>query len=417
MRLPYFRIMSTFAWLFTALSSACQSADPVDWTQWRGPDRAGHLTDQAAWPDKLDETTLAQMFRIPLGPSYSGPIVANDRVFVTETVDKQTEVVRAVNRLTGEELWKVEWPGAMTVPFFAASNGSWIRSTPAWDGRTLYVPGMLDVLVALDGESGRELWRVDFAKEFGTGIEAFGFVCSPLVDNGFVYVQTSGGLAKVDSQSGQIIWRSLKEQGGMMGGAFSSPIIATLAGVRQLVVQTRTRLTGVDPKSGDELWSVEIPSFRGMNILTPTVLGDRVFTSSYGGGTFLFEVTRSDDGFSIREVWKKTIEAYMSSPVVVGDKLYLHLRNQRFTGIDPLTGESHWTSKPFGKYWSIAVNGSRLLGLDERGDLILVDANPTEYRQLDIRHISDSSTWAHVAVSGDQIFVRELDALTVYKWR
>ena len=417
MRISIPAITLICATLFASLASVAESAEPGDWTQWRGSDRAGRLAETAAWPEKLDESSLAQVFRIPLGPSYSGPIVANDRVFVTETVNKQTEVVRALNRFTGEELWKVEWPGAMTVPFFAAANGSWIRSTPAWDGRTLYVAGMLDVLVALEGASGKELWRVDFVKEFGTGVESFGFVCSPLVDNGFVFVQTTGGLVKVEASSGRIAWRSLNEQGGMMGGAFSSPIMATLAGVRQLVVQTRTRLTGVDPESGEELWSVEVPAFRGMNILTPTVIGDRIFTSSYGGGAILFEVSRADQKFAVRELWKKTVEAYMSSPVVVDNKLYLHLRNQRFTCIDPETGESLWTSKPFGKYWSIAVNENKLLVLDERGDLILVDANPNEYRQLDTRHVSDSSTWAHIAISGRQIFVRELDALTVYQWQ
>ena len=202
-----------------------------------------------------------------------------------------------------------------------------------------------------------------------------------------------------------------------MGGAFSSPVIATVAGARQLVIQTRAKLAGVDLTTGAELWSVEVPSFRGMNILTPTVMGDRIFTSSYGGGSFLFEVSQSSGRFTVRQVWKQPAEAYMSSPVVVGDQLYVHLRNQRFTCIDPATGEARWTSKPFGKYWSIAVNGNRLLILDERGDLLLVEADPAEYRQLDTRHVSDSSTWAHIAAAGDQVFVRELDGLVGFRWK
>lgn len=409
------RVMRTAA-VYTSLC-LWSVTTAADWLQWRGPERTCHVTDSAAWPDKLDEAHLVQTFRVPLGPGYSGPIVMGDRVFVTETVDQQREVVRALHRETGVELWKAEWPGAITVPFFAAANGSWIRSTPACDGQRLFVCGMEDVLVALDVNTGSELWRVDFGKTFGTGPESFGFVCSPLIDQGFLYVQTAGGLAKVRCDTGELVWRGLNEEGGMFGGAFSSPVIATLAGIRQLVVQTRAKLAGVDLESGAELWSVEIPSFRGMNILTPTVLGNRVFTSSYGGGSFLFEVTRADKAFTVQELWKLNTEAYMSSPVVVQDKLYLHLRNQRFTCIDPQSGEALWTSKPFGKYWSIAANGTRLLVLDERGDLLLVDANPAEYRQLDARHVSDSSTWAHIAVSAGQIFVRELDALTVYRWQ
>jgi outer membrane protein assembly factor BamB len=394
----------------------CVTADAGNWPQWRGPARTCEIGEPAEWPQDLSETALKQTFRIPLGESYSGPIVTSDRVFVTETVDKKNEVVRALDRHTGAEIWKVEWPGAMTVPFFAASNGSWIRSTPACDENSLYVAGIRDVLVSLDLATGKENWRVDFTKEFNTDVESFGFVCSPLLDEGCIYVQTAGGLVKLNCSTGAILWRGLKESGGMMGGAFSSPIIAEVAGFRQLVVQTRSRLVGVDPETGAELWGVDIPSFRGMNILTPVVLGDRVFTSSYGGGSAMVQVSRVDTGFEVKEAWKKTVEAYMSSPVIVDGKIYLHLRNQRFTCIDPETGETLWTTKPFGKYWSMAVNGKQLLVLDERGELLLVEANPAEYRQIASRQVSDASTWAHIGISGRQVFVRELNALTVYEW-
>ncbi len=393
------------------------AADRAEWTQWRGPDRLCAVPAGTEWPDKLDEATLVEAYRVPLEPSYSGPIVAQDRVFVTETVNKEKEVVRALDRDSGKELWQVEWPGAMSVPFFAASNGSWIRATPTYDGEKLYVAGMLDVLVALDGKSGKEAWRKDFREEFGTVGQSFGFVCSPLIDGEFLYVQTSGGLVKLDCKSGATVWRGLKEEGGMMGGSFSSPIMATVAGTKQLVVQTRSKLCGVGLDAGEELWSIAIPSFRDMNILTPTVVGDRVFTSSYGGGAMMFEVTRTDSGFSVKQLWKNTTEAYMSSPVVVDGRIYLHLRNKRFSCIDPDTGESLWRTTPFGAYWSMVVNGSKLLALDESGDLRLINANPAEFSQTSERHVSDATTWAHLAVADDQVFVRALDALIVYRWK
>jgi outer membrane protein assembly factor BamB len=393
------------------------AGDRSVWTQWRGPERVCTLPATTAWPAKLDDQSLVEQYRVPLQPSYSGPIVTSDRVFVTETVNKEKEVVRALDRDTGKELWQTEWPGSMSVPFFAASNGSWIRSTPAYDGKSLYVFGMTDELVALDGASGKEIWRIDFKEEFKTSGQTFGSVCSPVIDKGSLFVQTSGGLVKVDCQSGAIVWRSLKEEGGMMGGAFSSPVFATVAGTYQLIVQTRSRLCGIDPESGAELWEVTIPSFRDMNILTPLILGDRIFTSSYGGGAMMFEVSRSGDGFSVKEVWKNTTEAYMSSPVLVDGKIYLHLRNQRFSCIDPESGESLWRTTPFGKYWSMVANGSKLLVLDEQGDLMLLDANPKEFAKIDSRHVSDTSTWAHLAVADDQVFVRALDALIVYRWK
>jgi len=129
------------------------------WPQWRGPNRDGQIGG-TKWPERLSKDSLELLWRVPLGPSYSGAIVAEDRVFTTETKNKESESVYALDRKNGQERWRAEWKGAMTVPFFAASNGSWIRSTPAYDGERLYVAGMRDVLVCFDGRSGKELWRV-----------------------------------------------------------------------------------------------------------------------------------------------------------------------------------------------------------------------------------------------------------------
>jgi outer membrane protein assembly factor BamB len=94
----------------------------------------------------------------------------------------------------------------------------------------------------------------------------------------------------------------------------------------------------------------------------------------------------------------------------------VHLRNQRVTCIDPASGESPWTTKPFGKYWSMVANGSNVLALDERGDLLLLDLNAKEFVRVDSRHLTDSPTWAHLAVVDNEIFVRDLKGLTVYHW-
>jgi outer membrane protein assembly factor BamB len=388
---------------------------PFFWDQWRGPTRDGQVSG-SNWPTSLAEITLTPLWRVELDASYSGPIVSESAVFVTGTADKTVEVVCALDRKTGRELWRTDWPGAMTVPFFAASNGSWMRATPAFDGQSLFVAGMRDVLVSLNATTGEEQWRVDFVNEFSTPLPAFGFVSSPLMDGDSLYVQAGASLVKLNKQTGRILWRVLKEEGGMMESAFSSPVIATLAGQRQLIVQTRDKLVGVDPKSGDVLWEHEVPSFRGMNILTPVVFGDAIFTSSYQNKSWLFNVSKSEGKFQVKEAWSNNAQGYMSTPVVIGGHAYLHLQNQRFTCINLSTGERTWTSKPFGKYASLVAQGNLILALDQRGELLLLKANPKAFELLDQRKISDQNTWAHVAVCGEEIFVRELNALSVFRW-
>ena len=151
-------------------------------------------------------------------------------MFVTGTAEMKNEVVLALDRKSGKELWRAEWPGAMLVPFFAWSNGSWIRSTPCFDGESLFVAGMRDVLVSLDAKTGKEKWRVDFVKEFESPLPAFGFVSSPLLEGDSLYVQAGASFVKLDKKTGKVIWRALKDEGGMMDSAFSSPVMATLAG-------------------------------------------------------------------------------------------------------------------------------------------------------------------------------------------
>lgn len=386
-----------------------------DWTQWRGPSRDGKVAGPT-WPETLTSANFKQLYRIPLSPSYSGPLVADEKIFVTETRDKKTEVASALDRKTGKVLWTAEWPGSLTVPFFAASNGSWIRATPALDGDTLYVAGMRDLLVALDATNGKERWRVDLMAQFKSELPAFGFVSSPLVRGDFVFVQAGGGLVKLEKKTGKVVWRSLEDGGGMSSSAFSSPVLGIVGGREQLLVQTRQKLCGLDPETGKLFWETEVPAFRGMNILTPTVIGENIFTSSYGGKSFLYKVGGTTDKQSLDSVWENKTQAYMSSPVVLGNYVYLHLRNQRFTCIDITTGKEQWTTKPYGQYWSMVLQGDRILALDEKGDLHFIRANPAKFELISTLKVSEDPTWAHLAVSGQEVVIRELNALAVYRW-
>lgn len=412
------RLLVVVFLMCSAFPTAFAQNEPSTWVQWRGPTRDGLLTGPA-WPDSLTEKVLTRRWRVDLDPSYSGPIVSDLAVFVTGTVDKKYEVAMALDRKTGKELWQRKWEGSMSVPFFAASNGSWIRSTPAFDGDSLYVAGMRDVLVSLNARTGKEQWRVDFVKEFKAELPAFGFVSSPLVDGDYVYVQAGASFVKLEKSTGKVVWRVLKDDGGMMGSAFSSPTLATLAGRRQILVQTREKLAGVDPEKGDVLWEQKVPSFRGMNILTPVVFGDAVFTSSYQNKSWLFRVSKSegDEKYEVKEAWNNNAQGYMSTPVVIDGHAYLHLQNQRFTCIDLKTGERTWTSKTFGKYCSLVAQKDRILALDQRGKLLLLKANPKAFELLDEREISDQETWGHLAVCGEEVFIRELKGLSVFQWK
>ena len=410
------RLLILLPFSLHTLSAEKQSTNTHSWPQWRGPDRDGLIAKNAPWPKKIDSTSLKQSWRIEMGKGYSGPIVSDKLVFSTESIDEY-ELIRAYDRQDGKLVWQTQWEGKMKVPFFAAKNGSWIRSTPVYDGVNIYVCGMRDVLHSLDAQTGKTNWKVDFVERYKTPLPAFGMVCSPIIDGDFLYVQAGAGFVKLNKKTGESIWRSLTDKGGMFGSAFSSPVIKKIHGKKQIIVQTRTDLAGVNPKNGNVIWKQPIKAFRGMNILTPSVLDNKIFTSSYGGKSLLFDLPKADGSQTIKQAWENKQEGYMSGPIILDGFCYIHLRKQRITCLDMETGETKWiSSESFGKYMSMVSNGKEILALDEDGTLYLIEPNPEKFVIKESRKISDSPTWAHLAITGNQIFVRELEALACYQW-
>ena len=410
-------LTSSLFLLLVGLSPAQQNqVDSMNWPQWRGPNRDGFLPKDAPWPAKISEGSLTQSWRVELGKGYPGPIVSDQLVFSIESMENQ-ESVKAFDRKSGKLAWSIEWDGKMKVPFFAAKNGSWVRSTPAFDGENLFVCGMRDVLHSIHAETGKINWKVDFVERYDTPLPAFGMVCSPLIEGDHLYIQAGSGFVKLDKKTGKSIWRTLTDKGGMFGSAFSSPVIKEINGVKQLVVQTRTDLAGVDPQSGKKLWSKPIKAFRGMNILTPTILDNQIFTSSYGGKSLMLDIQKTGDKQSVQLAWENKQEGYMSGPIMIDGFCYIHLKKQRITCLDMKNGETKWiSSESFGKYMSMVSNGKEILALDENGILYLIKPSPEKFIILEKRTISESPTWAHLALSGNQLFIRELESLVCFSW-
>lgn len=390
--------------------------DAWQWHQWRGPERTSTLPE-GSLPERLGDSLQLVWQQSELQPSYSGPVVWNDLVYTTETIDRRDEQVTAFRLADGQPKWKVAWESSLAVPFFAAANGDWIRATPAVVEDSLVVSSMRDIVVCLDPQSGKERWRADFADRIGSQQPAFGNVCSPLIDDGAVYVQAGQAVTKLELASGDIIWQAMKNDSGMASsGAFSSPVIQEIAGQRQLVVQTRETLAGLRLSDGEVLWQQPIEAFRGMNILTPLVDESTVFTSTYGGKSQLYRVDATTDGqFSCDLVWENKAQGYMSSPVQIGQYIFLHLKNQRIICINKENGKETWTSTPMGKYQSMITDGQRIAALDQTGELILLEANPTELTIVDRQQVAKDS-WAHLAISGRYLIVRDLHALKVFRF-
>ena len=282
----------------------------------------------------------------------------------------------------------------------------------------LFVAGMRDHLICIDTKTGKGLWEIDFPKEFKTPVPSFGCVCSPMVDDKYVYMQAGAAFCKIEQDTGKMVWQSMKDKGGMYDSAFSSPVFATIRDKEQILVQSRTELAGVDIDSGGVLWRQPIKAYRGMNILTPLPYDNGVYTSAYGGRSHFFGIKRDQQSWKSAEKWENKGQAYMGSPILFEDHVYLHLRNQRFACYNLKTGKEAWVSdERFGKYMSLVRQENKILGLDQNGMLYLINATPEKLVIMDSKKISNQETWAHLAVSDGQVAIRELNAIALYDWK
>ncbi len=387
--------------------------DDATWPQWRGPTRDGRVSG-GPWPN--DFAGLKQLWRIEMPPSFSGPVTSKDTLFVTFTRDEKFEGVRALDRETGQQRWQAEWEGTMTVAELGTSMGSWIRATPALDGDSLYVAGMPDLLVCLNEATGAERWRADFHTRYGTPLPELGFVSSPLVLDEGVYVQAADSFVKVDKRTGKSLWRCL-ERADKGQGSYSSPDFGAVLGRPQLLVANIDAIAGVDPTTGEVLWQRVLDSYDQGCILAPIVYRDGIFTSTRASQTGFYPLTRQNGRFEISNGWKNKLTVYMSSPVVIGDYAYMHLKNERFACVDLRDGTIRWTSnRPFSRYCSMAWCDDRILALTNDGELLLFKANPDEFVLLDRRTVSSEETWGHLAVAGNHVYIREKNAIAAYSW-
>ncbi len=386
-----------------------------EWNQWRGPFRDGHLHQDEKWPN--DWKGLEKQWSIELNPGYSGPILSGDYVYTCES-NKENEVVRCINRETGKMIWQQHWQGGMKVPDYAAANGDWIRSTPIVDSDSIYIGGMRDFLICLDKSDGKIRWQIDFAQIYKSTLPLFGMVSSPLIVDDYLMTYAGGGIVAINKKTGKIAWRTVIDSDRLEGGATSSMITTQINGQMVLIALYRKLFAGIAPDSGKILWKQEIPAYRGTTTITPVLLEkNRIFISMYSGRSMVFEITQENQKWKCQRQWDNNRLCYMSTPVLIKDHLFAHLQTNRLACLSAKDGKLRWLSdQTFGQYLSFVANQDQLIALDQKGILYLIRANPEKWELLDKKIVSDQETWSHLAVRGNELYIRDLKSLTKWKW-
>ena len=400
--------------LAAALAVASTSVLPADdWPQWLGPDRDA-VSDETGLLDSWPEGGPPVVWRRPIGQGFSSVSVLGDRLFTLEAEgvtrdglveDQSHEYVVAISAVDGTTIWRTRIDES-----FADARGSGPRSTPTLDGDRLFVLSSPGKLTAVALDDGRLLWQRDLVGELGGELPLWGYSASPLVAGERVLIAGGGenhAILAFDRSDGRLIWHV-----GSSPPSYSSPVIGTLAGVRQVVFLQGDRIVAVSPE-GEELWSHPWEVINRINVATPRLLpGDRVFVStSYDVGAVVLQVTRSGDGgLEVRELWRnREMKNHFNGSVLAEGKLY-GFDNATLECLDPETGEACWAHRGLGK-GSLLLADGKLIVLSERGRLALVAVDPTEYREISGFQLVRARTWTPPTLAHGRLYVRTEEEL------
>lgn len=395
------------ALLVTSLSAQSNAG----WPQWRGPARDGvasAFTVPATWPAQLTRKWTATV-----GVGHASPVISGNRV-VVHTRQGNREVVTAYDFESGKQLWQDGVDAPYTMNQAATGHGPGPKSTPSIADGRVFTLGISGIFSAHDLATGKLLWR----KNAPPTPPEFGTATSPLVDGtsviAFLGGQNAGALTAMDVAKGTLQWQWSGD-----GPAYSSPIIATFAGTRQIIVQSRNKLVGVAAADGRLLWEVPLKTPYEQNSVTPLVVGDLVLHAGLDNPTIALRVQAGlDKGWTTAPAWRnEEVSMYMSSPAASGTTVFgLSNRSRgQFFAIDSATGKTRWTTKGReAENASIVRAGDYLLLATTNSELIVARANAARYEEVKRYTVADSAMWAHPAFAGRTIIVKDVNTLTAW---
>jgi outer membrane protein assembly factor BamB len=385
--------------LIPAMLALITTTVAADWPQWRGPNRDGTVTGAfvpEVWPRALKEE-----WKIVVGIGHASPVESQGRVYVFAR-QGEDEVLLCLDAVTGKELWRSSQPISYEM-------------NPAVINGTVYTFGITGVLSAHDARTGKLKWRREFSKEYPNTSPLYGTAMSPLVDNGLLIAHVGGhdkgALTAFDAETGVVKWSNDTE-----GPAYASPIIVTLAGVRQIVTTMQNDFVGVDAGTGKLLWKLPAKSEYETNSVTAVAYKDMVVLSREGQGLTAIRLVKQGAEIVPQEVWNnKEVDLYLNTPVLQGSTLFGFSVRQKgqFFAIDADTGKTVWQSPGrMGDNAAILNLGGRaLLLLTNDANLIVQPVNAKSYSPVAQYTVASSPTWAHPLVLGRRILIKDETSL------
>ncbi|MSR66025.1 MAG: hypothetical protein EXS24_01460 [Pedosphaera sp.] len=385
----------------------------IYWTDFRGPNRDGRYDQQpllADWP----KSGPKEVWRQPVGGGYASFVIARGRVFTIEQ-RREKEFATAYDLASGREIWSHGWAAKFNDDWDMGGIGP--RTTPTWHEGRVYVLGAQGEFACLNETDGAVLWRKNLLTEHQSGNLDFGLSASPLVTDEKIIVplgrpegNQSATLVALHKITGKLIWKSNAERLG-----YSSPMLVTLAGRRQILLCGSNRALGINPDDGKILWEFPLTVPYGNNIAQPVLLGDDkiFFSAGYGAGCVAIEILKKGNAFDVSELWRnKQMKNKFTSSVLWQGHIY-GLDEDILVCLDAATGKRKWKDGRYG-YGQILLANGLIIVLCGDGDLALVKADAERHHEIARVPALKGKTWSHPAVADGKLLIRNAAEMACY---
>jgi outer membrane protein assembly factor BamB len=399
-------------WLLlgAAIGACSLTAGADDWPQFRGPNRDNKVTGfvaPSAWPK-----ALKQQWKVPVGDGVASPVLAGDKLY-TFTRQGGEEVVLCLEAASGKEVWKAHYPAEEVKGPAAGFKGpqkyTGPRASPAAAGGKVCTLGVDGRVSCFDAAGGKEVWKKELKAK-----PKFFTSSSPVAVDGLFVVHVGpegrGQLTAYDAATGNEKWKCPTD-----GPAYGSPVPASIGGTKQVVVLTNASLIGVGLADGKELWKVGLSVGR-YPTGTPIIDGNVVICS---GSAFTIE--KSGDAFKANPLWKGTPPATYNTPVLKDGALYGLMSGggkgaaTKLYCQDAKTGKTLWEDTASrGECGAILDAGSVLLALSSDSNLLVIKPDTKEYSEVAKYKVSEAPTWAMPIVTGNRVYVKDVDSLILW---
>jgi outer membrane protein assembly factor BamB len=390
-----------------ASAPAAADAHPL-WPGFRGSQRDGIvrdvriLTDWAASPP-------VELWRRPIGPGWSSFAVASDLLY-TQEQRGEDEIVACYRMSTGEPVWRHRDPAR----FWESNGGAGPRGTPTLNGGHVFAFGATGILNVLDAGDGSLVWSRNAASDTDTKVPYWGFSSSPLVVGELVIVAVSGKLVAYDVAKGERRWLSPSR-----GGSYSSPQLATIGGVAQVILLRGEGAHAVAPADGALLWEHAWPGVGAIVQPALTADGDVLISGndmSGGVGLRRLAVAHGPGGWTATERWTSTgLKPYFNDLVVHKGHAF-GFDGRILSCVDLADGKRKWKGGRYGNGQMVLLpEQDVLLVLSEDGELALVGATPDAFNEIARAPGIEGKTWNHPVLTRDLLLARNGEQMAAFR--